>query len=191
MAFSMATGRAFRALVKAPALQAPLRQMLPSLRANNQLGLTSAPRWLHCMPTLRTQSSTEAPLAMDAGLVAAINNDVSRAKPLFAVVHVGGKQYRVTADDVIVTNLLPLAVGERIKLEKVLLAAGPSFSLVGQPLLENNAVTVVAEVAEQYRGAKVIAFKKKRRKGYARKKGHRQALTKLRIRSVTIDTNSL
>ena len=58
---------------------------------------------------------------MDAGLIVAITNDIKRAKPLFAVVHVGGKQYRVTADDVIVTNLLPLAVGERIKLEKVTL----------------------------------------------------------------------
>jgi hypothetical protein len=117
MAFSMAAGRAFRTMVATPTLRATLSQPSAIFAMKGQLKPLLAPRWVHGMPAVSAPQSS--PVAMEEGLITAIANDIKRAKPLFAVVHVGGKQYRVTADDVIVTNLLPLNVGESIKLEKV------------------------------------------------------------------------
>eukprot|EP01097_Dermamoeba_algensis_P003746 TRINITY_DN255_c0_g2_i1.p1 TRINITY_DN255_c0_g2~~TRINITY_DN255_c0_g2_i1.p1 ORF type:complete len:209 (+),score=31.24 TRINITY_DN255_c0_g2_i1:70-696(+) len=103
----------------------------------------------------------------------------------FAVVLVGGRQYKVVKGDVIITHKLEVEVGEKIILQKVLLVAGQDFTAVGQPMLKSAAVH--AEVEEQTLSRKVIIFKKKRRKGYQRKRGHRLPLTTLRITDIEFE----
>lgn len=101
---------------------------------------------------------------------------------MFAVIETGGKQYKVAHNDVIRVERLPGKQGDKISLGKVLLLGGDKAPKVGAPYLSNTAVT--AEIMEQTRGDKVRIFKKKRRKGYRRTRGHRQNLTVLRITGI-------
>lgn len=99
---------------------------------------------------------------------------------MFAVIKTGGKQYRVTKDDMIVVETVAGEPGSTVRFEDVLMIGDDGKApSVGTPFLEQAAV--FAEVVQQTRGDKIIVFKKKRRKGYRRKHGHRQALTVLRI----------
>ena len=100
---------------------------------------------------------------------------------LFAVVHVAGKQYKVSAGDTIILNRIQADVGRSIALKKVLLVGGRDWTKIGTPLVDDETVEVSATVTEHFRGAKVQVFKKKRRKGYAKRHGHRQEFTKLNI----------
>ncbi len=103
---------------------------------------------------------------------------------MFAVIRTGGKQYRVAKDDMIVVETLPGEPGSIVRFEEVLMIGGDGKApSVGTPFLEQAAV--FAEVVQQTRGDKIIVFKKKRRKGYRRKHGHRQALTVLRITDIS------
>lgn len=98
---------------------------------------------------------------------------------MFAVIRTGGKQYRVSAGDEFTVEKLAAAPGETIRFDDVLMLGGESVS-VGTPLIAGASVR--AEVLEQGRGEKVYNFKKRRRKhGSKRLKGHRQALTTVRI----------
>ena len=98
---------------------------------------------------------------------------------MFAVVRTGGKQYRVSPDDVIPVERLDAEAGQSVELNEVLACGdGESVSL-GQPLVEG--ARVAATVLEHRRGEKIIVFRKKRRKNFRRRRGHRQALTVLRI----------
>ncbi|BAF90092.1 50S ribosomal protein L21 [Azorhizobium caulinodans ORS 571] len=99
---------------------------------------------------------------------------------MFAVIKTGGKQYRVATNDVITVEKLEAAAGESVTFP-VLLLSGET-TLVGAPLVEGASVT--AEVVEQTRGEKVIAFKKRRRQNSRRKRGHRQDLTVVRITEI-------
>ena len=99
---------------------------------------------------------------------------------MFAVVKTGGKQYRVTPGDVVVVEKLLGAPGDKIKLDHVLMVGEDGQSPeIGSPLIGNNAVNCI--ILEQSRSAKILVFKKKRRKGYKRTKGHRQNQTVLRV----------
>ena len=99
---------------------------------------------------------------------------------MFAVLKTGGKQYRVTPGDVVVVEKLLGAPGDKIKLDHVLMVGEDGQSPeIGSPLVENNAVNCI--ILEQSRSAKILVFKKKRRKGYKRTKGHRQDHTVLRV----------
>ena len=99
---------------------------------------------------------------------------------MFAVVKTGGKQYRVTPGDVVVVEKLLGTPGDKIKLDHVLMVGEDGQSPeIGSPLVENNAVNCI--ILEQSRSAKILVFKKKRRKGYKRTKGHRQDHTVLRV----------
>ena len=100
----------------------------------------------------------------------------------FAVVHVGGHQYKVTIGDIIVTEKLEAAVASTIILNKVLLLGTKTFTRIGSPLLDD--VTVHAVVEEQTKTEKTIIFKKRRRKHYRRLRGHRQPVTTLRITDI-------
>ncbi len=100
----------------------------------------------------------------------------------YAVIETGGKQYRVQAGDTLEVEKLELEVGSSFDLERVLAVSDGSELKIGSPLLD--AVKVVAKVEDQIRGDKIINFKKKRRKGYTRKIGHRQSLTVLTIESI-------
>ncbi len=101
---------------------------------------------------------------------------------MFAVIRTGGKQYKVARDDVIVVEKLTGDEGSPLELTDVLAIGAGKDTTFGTPLLEGASVT--ATVLEQTRGDKIIVFKKKRRHNYRRKKGHRQALTVLRITGI-------
>jgi ribosomal protein L21 len=104
-------------------------------------------------------------------------------KRVFAVIDVGGTQYKVTPDDVIVTEkLTALNINDVIRLERVLLLGSPSETIIGRPYIHGACVT--AAVEEQFLDGKVIIFHKRRRKNSRRTKGHRQPLTTLRILEV-------
>jgi large subunit ribosomal protein L21 len=103
---------------------------------------------------------------------------------MFAVFKTGGKQYRVAAEDVIKVGKLKGEPGEIVEFGEVLVVGGDSLSL-GAPMV--SGATVAAEVLEQARGPKIIAFKKRRRKNSRRKIGHRQEFTLLRITEILTD----
>ncbi len=100
----------------------------------------------------------------------------------YAVVETGGKQYRVKPEDTLSVELLKAEAGDSIDLDRVLALSDGESLKVGTPLVEGAKVT--AKVVEHIRGEKVVSFKKKRRKGYSRKVGHRQELTVLKIESI-------
>ena len=102
---------------------------------------------------------------------------------MYAIVKTGGKQYKVAENDVIDVEKIAAQAGETVTLSEVLLVAGDGEPKVGAPLVQGASVT--AEVVDQFKGDKVLIFKKKRRHNYRRKKGHRQQLTKLRVTGIT------
>lgn len=104
---------------------------------------------------------------------------------MYAVVRTGGKQYRVAKDDVIRVERLGGAVGSTVELADVLMVGDGARTEIGAPAV--SAARVVAEVVEQTRDAKLLVFKKKRRKNYRRLRGHRQQLTVLRITDILPD----
>jgi large subunit ribosomal protein L21 len=103
---------------------------------------------------------------------------------MFAVIKTGGKQYRVAADDVLRIEKIKGEPGEIVQLGEVLVVGGDAVTL-GVPTVAG--ASVAAEVLEQGRGDKVIAFKKRRRKNSRRKRGHRQEFTLLRITEILTD----
>ncbi len=101
---------------------------------------------------------------------------------MYAVIRTGGKQYRVAKDDTLEVERLTGEAGGKIEFSDVLMVGEGSNVKVGAPTV--SGAKVVAELVEQSRGPKVIAFKKRRRKNSRRKKGHRQDLTKVRITEI-------
>lgn len=101
---------------------------------------------------------------------------------MFAVVRTGGKQYRVSKDDVIKVERLEGEPGAEIELDQVLMLDDGKSPTVGSPLVDG--ARVAATVLDQTRADKIIVFKKKRRKNYRRKHGHRQHQTVLRITDI-------
>jgi large subunit ribosomal protein L21 len=103
---------------------------------------------------------------------------------MFAVIKTGGKQYRVAAEDVLQIEKVKGDPGEIIQFGEVLLLGGDEVKL-GAPTVAG--ASVAAEVLEQGRGPKVIAFKKRRRKNSRRKRGHRQEFTLVRVTEILTD----
>ena len=99
---------------------------------------------------------------------------------MFAVIKTGGKQYRVATDDVITVDKIEAEAGASVSFP-VLMIGGETV-VVGAPLVEGASVS--AEVVEQTRGDKVIAFKKRRRQNSRRKRGFRADLTVVRITAI-------
>jgi len=97
----------------------------------------------------------------------------------YAVVKTGGKQYKVAPGEVLRVERLEGQVGEKVSLGEVLFVGGNGEVKIGTPMLAG--VKVTAEIVDQGLAKKIIVFKKKRRKSYSRKHGHRQRLTTLRI----------
>jgi large subunit ribosomal protein L21 len=97
---------------------------------------------------------------------------------MYAVVRTGGKQYKVTKDQVLTVETLAGDVGSKLTLSEVLMLGGDSPKL-GLPLVKG--ASIACEIVEHGQGEKVIAFKKKRRKNTHRKRGHRQHFTKLKV----------
>src|SRR6188768_1163529 len=103
---------------------------------------------------------------------------------MFAVIKTGGKQYRVAAEDKLKVEKVAGEPGEIIQFGDVLVVGGDSVTL-GNPTVAG--ASVAAEVLDQGRGPKVIAFKKRRRKNSRRKRGHRQEFTLIRITEILTD----
>jgi large subunit ribosomal protein L21 len=101
---------------------------------------------------------------------------------MFAVIKTGGKQYRVAADDVLKIGNVVGEIGDIVEIGEVLAFGEGDNVTIGAPLVEGALVT--AEVVEQGRARKVIAFKKRRRQNSRRKHGHRQLLTTVRISEI-------
>ena len=103
---------------------------------------------------------------------------------MYAVVRTGGKQYRVEKDAVLVIERLPGEPGGDIELGEVLVLDDGSGAQIGAPLVDG--ARVFGTVIAQDKTDKVIVFKRKRRKGYRRKQGHRQNFTEIRIDEVAL-----
>ena len=98
---------------------------------------------------------------------------------MYAIVEISGQQFKVEKDQQIFVHRLELKEGSKIDFENVLLIDSGGKINVGDPIVKG--ATVTAKVLDHLKGDKVIVFKKKRRKGYRVKNGHRQYLTKLEI----------
>jgi large subunit ribosomal protein L21 len=103
---------------------------------------------------------------------------------MFAVIKTGGKQYRVAAQDMLKVDRLAGEPGQIVQFGEVLLVGGDSVTL-GTPTIAG--ASVAAEVLEQGRGPKIIAFKKRRRKNSRRKRGFRAEFTLVRITEILTD----
>lgn len=111
-----------------------------------------------------------------------------RQANMYAVIQTGGKQYRVTAGDIIQVEKLAGNAGDTVKFDQILSLSGDKL-LVGAPLVAG--ALVEAQVLEQGKADKVLIFKKKRRHNYRRLNGHRQQLTTLHITSVALNGTAL
>lgn len=104
---------------------------------------------------------------------------------MFAVIKTGGKQYRVAANDVLTIEKLDGAAGDTVEFTEVLMVGEGAGATVGAPLVDG--AMVVAEVVEQGRARKVLAFKKRRRQNSKRIRGHRQHHTVVKITDILTD----
>ncbi|WP_039761120.1 50S ribosomal protein L21 [Bartonella queenslandensis] len=101
---------------------------------------------------------------------------------MFAVIKTGGKQYRIVANQVVKVEKVSGNAGDVIEFNDVLMVGQEGNSVIGTPVVAGALVT--AEILEQTRGRKVIAFKKRRRQNSKRTRGHRQEFTTLRVLEV-------
>jgi len=101
----------------------------------------------------------------------------------FAIIKTGGRQYRIAEGDTIDVDLLATEAGKQIVLSDVLLYADGENVTHGAPI---EGAKVTAQVVEQRKDRKIIAYKFKRRKGYHRTVGHRRKLTRLKIKSISL-----
>jgi len=101
---------------------------------------------------------------------------------MYAIVKISGKQYRVSEGDTIKVSSQDWKVGDRVKYDQVLLADNGKNIVVGTPTVAGASVTV--EILEHNRDKKLLIYKKKRRKGYQRKNGHRQGYTLLKVNNL-------
>jgi large subunit ribosomal protein L21 len=101
---------------------------------------------------------------------------------MFAVIKTGGKQFKVAAEDTISIMHVAGEAGDKITFDEVLMLTNGETAEVGAPFVKGASVS--AEIVEQTRGPKVIAFKKRRRQNSKRKRGHRQDLTVVKITGI-------
>lgn len=99
---------------------------------------------------------------------------------MYAIIKTGGKQYRVTEGETLRVEKLNVE-GSSVKFDQVLLVGGDQVK-IGAPMVEGASVD--AQILRQGRAKKIIVFKKKRRKGYHKKQGHRQAFTEVKITGI-------
>ncbi|MHB0962958.1 MAG: 50S ribosomal protein L21 [Gemmatimonadaceae bacterium] len=102
----------------------------------------------------------------------------------YAIIRTGGKQYRVEPGKSLRIPSLPGDVGTHVEFNEVLLGSDGSSVRAGVPTLTGAKVT--ADITKQGRGDKIVVFKFRRRKNYARKQGHRQGFTEIKVRDITL-----
>ncbi len=103
---------------------------------------------------------------------------------MYAVVEVGGKQFTVTKDAKILTEKVVGKTGDTIELDRVLMCVDGDDVKIGTPLVDG--AVVKATIEDELRTRKILVFKKKRRKGYRVKNGHRQQQMALRINDISV-----
>jgi large subunit ribosomal protein L21 len=104
---------------------------------------------------------------------------------IYAIIRAGGKQYRVQPEQTIDIDRVAADAGATVEFHEVLLVGGDGDTLLGTPFVEG--ARVVAEVVDQGRGKKILVFKYKNKTRYRRRRGHRQAYTRLAIRQILTD----
>ena|SRR5690554_2750657 len=102
---------------------------------------------------------------------------------MYAIVEIAGKQYKAEQDKFLYTDKLEGEEGSSINFTNVLLVGNGDTTNVGAPILKG--ATISGKILSHHQGDKVIVFKKKRRKGYKKKNGHRQELTKVLIEKIS------
>ena len=108
----------------------------------------------------------------------------SKIKKMKAIVEIGGKQLKVEKGQTFLVNRLEKESGKKITFDKVFLIEDKGKVTLGSPLIDK--VSISASIINHLKGDKVIVFKKKRRKGYKVKNGHRQYLTKIKIDNISL-----
>lgn len=98
---------------------------------------------------------------------------------MFAIVNIAGQQFKVKQNDELFVHRLGGNAGDKVEFSEVLMVSNEGSISVG-----TNSRKVQAEILDHLKGDKVIVFKKKRRKGYQKKNGHRQSLTRIRINEI-------
>ena len=101
---------------------------------------------------------------------------------MYAIVEIAGQQFKVAKDQKVYVHRLQGEEGSKVTFDNVLLTDDNGTISIGAPAIEGAAVT--AKILGHLQGDKVIVFKKKRRKGYRKKNGHRQALSEIQIESI-------
>jgi len=105
----------------------------------------------------------------------------------YAVIRTGGKQYRVSIGDLIHVEKVDGEVGGEVQFTEVLAAASDGAIQIGRPLVEGARVT--CKVMDQAKAKKILVYKKKRRKNYRRRYGHRQMFTTVKVTAIDAGTN--
>ena len=102
----------------------------------------------------------------------------------YAIIRTGGKQYRAESGKTIRVPSLPGEAGSKVTFNDVILGSNGDKTLVGVPSLKG--ASVAGEIVKHGRDKKIVVFKMKRRKNYAKKQGHRQGFTEVRIGDITL-----
>jgi large subunit ribosomal protein L21 len=103
---------------------------------------------------------------------------------MYAVIKSGGKQHKVSEGDILAVEKINGNRGEKVSFDEVLMVVKDGKADVGTPYLDG--VKVVGEIIEQTKDVKITVFKMKRRKGFHKKTGHRQQLTRMKIKEISI-----
>ena len=101
---------------------------------------------------------------------------------MYAIVDISGKQFKVETNKYIYTDKIDLKSGTKVEFDNVLFISDKGTAKIGKPVIKGSKVT--GEILDQVKDDKVLVFKKKRRKGYKVKNGHRQQLTKILIKEI-------
>ena len=102
---------------------------------------------------------------------------------MYAIVEIAGQQFKVQKDQKVFVHRLNAEAGQKLNFDKVLLVDNDGAITLGAPAIEGASVSV--EVLEHVKGDKVIVFRKKRRKGYKKRNGHRQSFTAIKITDIS------
>ena len=105
---------------------------------------------------------------------------------MYAIVNIAGKQYKVAEGDKLQVARLSSEVGDKVNFDNVLLTDDGKNIKIGKPAVKGAVVS--AEILEHGRLRKILVYKKKRRKGYQRKNGHRQDYSSIKVNSINIST---
>ena len=112
-----------------------------------------------------------------------IFNKIAKQISMYAIVEIAGQQFKVAKDQKVYVHRLPQDEGSQVTFDKVMLIENGGNVTIGAPAIEGAGVT--AKILGHLKGDKVIVFKKKRRKGYKKKNGHRQYLTEIQVESIS------